>query len=97
MRSDVRQIRIDGQHYKTLVHTHFVEAVMSIDVDIQSKTVYLADIGNQSIVKVSLENPNEVEYIVTSVQRAEGIAFDWISRNIYWTSVHPKCKSIWIV
>ena len=92
MRSDVRQIRIDGQHYKTLVHTRFVGAVMSLDVDIEGKMLYLADLSNKSIVRASLENVNRVEHVVKNVQKPEGIAFDWISKKIYWSSTHPKCK-----
>ena len=94
MHSDVRQLRIDGQHYKTVVHTRFVNGVMSLDVDFQDKKLYLA--VNNSIVRASMENVNAVEHIVKNVQKAEGIAFDWISKRIYWSSMHPKCKLMFL-
>lgn len=91
-RSSVRQIRFDGQHYKTLVPARSVGAVMSLDIDLQGKMMYLADLGNQSILRVSLDNLGKVERIIKDVQKPEGIAFDWISKKIYWSSTHPKCK-----
>ena len=91
MRSDVRKIRIDGQHYKNVVHNRLVQDVISLDVDIQSKMLYLADFLNQSIVRASLENNDKIEHVVKNVQKPEGIAFDWISKKIYWISTHPKC------
>ena len=92
MRSDIRQLQVDGQHYKTVVHTRFIKAAMSLDVDIQNKMLYLADLGNHSIVKASLDNADKVEHIIKNVQKPEGLAFDWIAGNIYWSSTHPKCK-----
>ena len=94
MRSEVRQLRTDGQHYRTLVHTRFVEAVMSLDVDVQGKMLYLADLNNQSIIRASLEKVDKVEHIIKDVQKPDGIAFDWISKKIYWSSTHPKCKAL---
>ena len=91
MRSDVRQIRIDGQHYKNVIHNRLVHDVISIDVDIQSKMLYIADFLNQSIIRASLENNDKIEHIVKNVQKLEGIAFDWISKKIYWISTHPTC------
>ena len=93
MRSDIRQLQVDGQHYKTVVHTRFIKVAMSLDVDVENKLLYLADLGNHSIVKASVEDADKVEHIITNVQKPEGIAFDWIAKNIYWSSTHPKCKS----
>ena len=81
MRSDVRKIRIDGQHYKNVIHNRLVQDVISLDVDIQSKMLYLADFLNQSIVRASLENNDKIEHVVKNVQKLEGIAFDWISKK----------------
>ena len=92
MRSNIRKIRIDGQHYKEVIHNRFVEAVISVDIDVQGKMLYLADLSNQAIARVSLENIDKVEHVVKNVENPKGIAFDWISKKIYWSSTHPKCK-----
>ena len=92
MRSDVRQLRADGQHYKAVVHTRFVDVVMSLDVDVQGQYVYFADMGNKSIARASLKSSDHFVHLVRNIEKPEGIAYDWISNKVYWTATHPKCK-----
>ena len=92
MRSDIRQISTDGQHYKTMVHSSNVRSVMALDIDAQAKQIYFADMGNKSIARISFGDKSSVETLVKNVEKPEGIAYDWIAKKIYWSSTHPKCK-----
>lgn len=92
MHSDIRQISTDGQHYKRMVRSSNVKGVMALDIDAQAKMIYFADMGNKSIARASFGDTNNVETLVKDVEKPEGIAYDWISKKIYWSSTHPKCK-----
>ncbi|XP_065069050.1 low-density lipoprotein receptor-related protein 4-like isoform X3 [Rhopilema esculentum] len=94
MRSDIRQLRADGQHYKAVVHASFVEVVMSLDVDVQGQYVYFADMGNKSIARASLKSSDHFVHLVRNVEKPEGIAYDWISNKVYWTATHPKYQGV---
>ena len=94
MTDHIGQFRVDGQHYKVVTGTFSIKSVMSFDVDIREKFAYIGDSVGNSIVRVSLENRTKLEHIVKSVRKPEGIAFDWISRKIFWSSSHPKCKQL---
>ncbi|KAB0803781.1 hypothetical protein PPYR_00751 [Photinus pyralis] len=58
---------------------------MAIDFDIASDTIIYSD-GKQSTIKLSKMNGtiNSVSLNLI-MERCEGLAFDWMAKNLYWT------------
>uniref|UniRef100_A0A914WJQ4 EGF-like domain-containing protein n=1 Tax=Plectus sambesii TaxID=2011161 RepID=A0A914WJQ4_9BILA len=64
-----------------------VEKVQALDFDAEEKIVYWADANSATIARVYLNGSGNVEVIVKSdLQNPNGIAVDWLSDNVYFTS-----------
>jgi low density lipoprotein-related protein 2 len=79
-------LSIDGQKYE-LVARGF-ENVVSMDVDIHAKKVYLMDAGKLRLYRIGLDNLgapiSEYETIVRhNIFGTEGIAIDWVAQKLY--------------
>ena len=64
-----------------------------IAIDHISRFIYCTDIGLKSILRINLDNPSEVEMLVTmdnGIQQPEGIALDLSECKMYWTDGGTK-------
>ncbi|KAI6241467.1 EGF-like domain-containing protein [Aphelenchoides fujianensis] len=82
----VRKIAVDGSRIE-LVARGF-ENVVSMDVDIHDKKIYLMDAGKLHLYRIGLENLGapiaDYETIIRhNVFGTEGIAVDWVGRKLY--------------
>ncbi|XP_068751456.1 low-density lipoprotein receptor-related protein 1-like isoform X2 [Montipora capricornis] len=57
---------------------------MGLDYDSREQMIYFSDIVRDNISRFSI-NDRKLEVLVTSVKNADGIAVDWLGRNLYWT------------
>lgn len=57
---------------------------VGIDFDAKERMIYFSDIVRDNISRVSLDD-RKVEVLVKSVKNVDGLAVDWIGRNLYWT------------
>ncbi|XP_064651569.1 sortilin-related receptor-like isoform X2 [Lineus longissimus] len=73
--------------------------VAAIEYDFKGDCLYYADIHNDTINRLCL-NANATNEGVSQViiegrmQAVEGLAFDWMSRNIYWVDAMRKTISV---
>lgn len=57
----------------------------AIDFDAQTSTIYYSDATHFRIMKKNLTELEPKIFLDNGIAHSEGIAIDWIGRNIYWT------------
>lgn len=57
----------------------------ALDYDVQTQFIYYSDLIRYVIERQSLNGTVRELVIDTDVNNCEGLAIDWMSRNIYWT------------
>lgn len=57
---------------------------VGIDFDAKERMIYFSDIVLDNISRISLAD-RKVKVLVKSVKNVDGLAVDWIGRNLYWT------------
>lgn len=62
---------------------------VGLDYDAKEQMIYFSDIIRDNISRFSLFE-RKVEVLVKSVKNADGIAVDWLGRNLYWTDADKK-------
>ncbi|XP_002741307.2 prolow-density lipoprotein receptor-related protein 1-like [Saccoglossus kowalevskii] len=70
-----------------------LENATAVDYDAREKRIYWTDVKLNAIKRVFI-NGTGIESIVSGVSNPHGLAIDWISRNIYWTSYDNSKKAI---
>uniref|UniRef100_A0A158P9R2 EGF-like domain-containing protein n=1 Tax=Angiostrongylus cantonensis TaxID=6313 RepID=A0A158P9R2_ANGCA len=89
----IRKISIDGNYYEMAAQGF--ENVVSLDVDMTEKKVYLVDQGKLRLLRVDLD---EMQNPITSYETVlrhnifgiEGFAIDWVGRKIYTLNRQEK-------
>ncbi|KAF5898954.1 pro-epidermal growth factor [Clarias magur] len=81
---DVRSTSVGGPESTSLINESKLSNIMAVDYDPVQNRVYFADIERGQIASVSLDR-GETEVLITDLMSPEGLAVDWINRNIYWT------------
>ncbi|XP_063285770.1 low-density lipoprotein receptor-related protein 2 [Pelobates fuscus] len=72
----------------TGVPSHFV----GIDFDAQDNSIYYSDTVKDMIYKQKIDGTGKELLTANRVEGVEDLAFDWISKNLYWTD--PRYRSI---
>ncbi|CAL4088832.1 unnamed protein product, partial [Meganyctiphanes norvegica] len=57
----------------------------TLDFDVKSQFIYYADIQRFVIERQSIDGSIREPVVTTGVLNVEGLAVDWMGRNIYWT------------
>ncbi|KAK3853890.1 hypothetical protein Pcinc_039590 [Petrolisthes cinctipes] len=57
----------------------------TLDYDVRSQFIYYADIQRFVIERQSLNGRKKEQVVTSAVLNVEGLAVDWMGRNIYWT------------
>lgn len=57
---------------------------VGIDFDAKERMIYFSDIVRDNISRISLVD-RKVKVLVKSVKNVDGLAVDWLGRNLYWT------------
>lgn len=81
----VRKINQDGSNYDYVI-TKNVYNLVGVDYDPRVGKIFFADAGRGVIESANLDG-TERRVIVNSnnIETVEGIALDWMHRQIYWT------------
>ncbi|PIK61880.1 putative low-density lipoprotein receptor-related protein 4-like [Apostichopus japonicus] len=91
----VRKINQDGSNYNYVI-TKNVYNLVGVDYDPRVGKIFFADAGRGVIESANLDG-TERRVIVNSnnIETVEGIALDWMHRQIYWTdsSLHHVAAS----
>ncbi|XP_076766279.1 nidogen [Xylocopa sonorina] len=66
------------------IHIDYKQMAIAIDIDCANGKAYTSDINGNRIIELTY-NGSMAETILLNVGSPEGLAVDWVSRNIFWT------------
>ncbi|XP_038049226.1 prolow-density lipoprotein receptor-related protein 1-like [Patiria miniata] len=80
----IRSVDLLGANYE-LKATQLTNAV-ALDFDNQDQMIYWSDVTHQdsTISRMHLNGSGEAEVLHLGVRNPDGLAVDWIGRNLYW-------------
>ncbi|XP_053453877.1 low-density lipoprotein receptor-related protein 2 [Nycticebus coucang] len=67
---------------------------VGIDFDARNSTIFFSDISEHSIFEQKIDGTGREILVPNRVENVESLAFDWISRNLYWIDSHYKSVSV---
>ncbi|XP_066268020.1 low-density lipoprotein receptor-related protein 6-like isoform X1 [Branchiostoma lanceolatum] len=90
-KKDLRMISLDTpDHTDVALRIDDVKHAIAIDYDVVDGFVYWTDDENKAIRRAKLDGTDGEYLITTEVDRPDGIAVDWVARNLYWTDTGTK-------
>lgn len=78
---------------ETMVPITKIGRPKALECDVETKSVFFADAHSLTVEMVPLNNTANHTVLLSNVL-CEGLAFDWISRNLYWTSLEKGSISV---
>ncbi|VDO82840.1 unnamed protein product [Soboliphyme baturini] len=63
---------------------------MDVDYDPVEGYVYWSDSELKMIRRVKLDGSDESDVVISEFDESDGIALDWVARNIYWTDAGTR-------
>jgi len=85
-RHDLRSIGIQSQNYQQIIGD--LRSAIALDFDHSLELIFWSDVTLEQILVTSMTgntNGTAYEVMVPKTHTADGIAFDWIHKNLYWT------------
>uniref|UniRef100_A0A8D2LBK3 Prolow-density lipoprotein receptor-related protein 1 n=1 Tax=Varanus komodoensis TaxID=61221 RepID=A0A8D2LBK3_VARKO len=93
---EIRGVDIDNPYYNYInsFTVPDIDNVTVVDYDALEQRIYWSDVRTQTIKRAFI-NGTGVETVVSAdLPNAHGLAVDWISRNLFWTSYDANKKQI---
>jgi len=87
-REYIVKVSLDTSDYTDIViPLSSVVNSIAIDYDPVSNRVFWTDLAdqNQAIRSAKLDGSNETDVVTTDIDHPDGLAVDWVGRNIFWT------------
>ncbi|KAJ8403984.1 hypothetical protein AAFF_G00343340 [Aldrovandia affinis] len=93
---EIRGVDIDNPYYNYIISFTMpdIDNVTVLDYDALEQRIYWSDVRTQTIKRAFI-NGTGVETVVSAdLPNAHGLAVDWVSRNLFWTSYDANKKQI---
>uniref|UniRef100_A0A672L029 LDL receptor related protein 1 n=1 Tax=Sinocyclocheilus grahami TaxID=75366 RepID=A0A672L029_SINGR len=93
---EIRGVDIDNPYYNYIISFTVpdIDNVTVVDYDALEHRIYWSDVRTQTIKRAFI-NGTGVETVVSAdLPNAQGLAVDWVSRNLFWTSYDTNKKQI---
>jgi integrin beta 2 len=71
-----------------------IERPVAIDYHAATQFVYFSDAVNDVIGRRKIHGTDTEMVILSGIRNCEGIAIDWVARNLYWTDEELKTVSV---
>uniref|UniRef100_A0A4W5Q8K7 LDL receptor related protein 1 n=1 Tax=Hucho hucho TaxID=62062 RepID=A0A4W5Q8K7_9TELE len=94
--TEIRGVDIDNPYYNYIISFTVpdIDNVTVVDYDALEHRIYWSDVRTQTIKRAFI-NGTGVETVVSAdLPNAHGLAVDWVSRNLFWTSYDVNKKQI---
>lgn len=94
-RTQISKVSLDTVDYTSFpMQLGKVKYAIAIDYDPVDDMIYWSDGDSRTIMRARQEagggsgegSGSQVEVIVTNIANADGLAIDWLARNLYWTN-----------
>ncbi|KAM4794631.1 prolow-density lipoprotein receptor-related protein 1 [Rhinophrynus dorsalis] len=93
---EIRGVDIENPYYNYIISFTVpdIDNVTVVDYDALEQRIYWSDVRTQTIKRAFI-NGTGVETVVSAdLPNAHGLAVDWVSRNLFWTSYDANKKQI---
>uniref|UniRef100_A0A665U8J6 Low density lipoprotein receptor-related protein 8, apolipoprotein e receptor n=1 Tax=Echeneis naucrates TaxID=173247 RepID=A0A665U8J6_ECHNA len=90
-RHEIRRIDLLKSEYTQVVPT--LKNAVALDVDVSTNRMFWCDLYHHAICSVVLDSSVSVA-LIDSLHSPEGLAVDWVHKNIYWTDSGNKSISV---
>ncbi|KAJ7986284.1 hypothetical protein DPEC_G00338340 [Dallia pectoralis] len=95
-RHEIRRIDLLKKEYTQVVPT--LKNAVALDVDVNTNKIYWCDLYHRKIysayINTASDSAQQVTLIQTALSSPEGLAVDWVHKNIYWTDSGDKSISV---
>ena len=75
-----------------LNNTH---SAVALDFHYEQNTYYFSDVKEEAIYKYTSSNPKPEMILNKGIRLPDGISFDWINLNLYWTDAADNTVSLY--
>ncbi|XP_077948257.1 low-density lipoprotein receptor-related protein 1 isoform X1 [Gasterosteus aculeatus] len=93
---EIRGVDIDNPHYNYIISFTVpdIDNVTVVDYDALEHRIYWSDVRTQTIKRAFINGTGVEPVVSADVPNAHGLAVDWVSRNLFWTSYDANKKQI---
>lgn len=85
-RTQISRISLDSPDYTVnALSLGRVKYAIAIDYDPVDGFIYWSDEDVHAIRRARLDGSGQMDIVTTEIERPDGLAIDWLARNLYWT------------
>lgn len=85
-RTDICVIYLDSPDYShKFLNLTNVKYAIAVDYDPVDDFIYWTDEEVNKIQRAKLDGSQQADVLTTEIHNPDGIAIDWVARNMYWT------------